>query len=74
VVGAARGGDLFATMRGVPEGTVTACAVGLPDDLGDPSLDRKIDANLKKIELRCVVAPPDGETVVVEVPPWPRLD
>ncbi|MGN6105479.1 MAG: hypothetical protein ACTHU0_10275, partial [Kofleriaceae bacterium] len=74
VVGAARRGDLFASVSGVPEGAATACAIGLPPDLSDPSLERSISEHMAKIEVRCVPIPPGAEVVVVEVPPWPRFD
>jgi len=74
VVGRARAGDMFATMNAVPEGAATACAIGLPADLGDRDLDAKINANLARIEVRCEPIPPDADVAVVEVPPWPRLN
>jgi predicted Ser/Thr protein kinase len=74
VIGGARPGDIFATMNEVPEGVATACAIGLPADLAERDLDRKINANLAKIEVRCEPIPTGAEAVVVEVPPWPRLD
>jgi hypothetical protein len=74
VVGLSRAGDMFATMNEVPEGVATACAIGLPADLSDRDLDAKINANLAKIEVRCEPIPAGAEAVVVEVPPWPRLD
>ncbi|HWU90464.1 MAG TPA: hypothetical protein VN253_24535, partial [Kofleriaceae bacterium] len=74
VVQRARAGDMFATMNEVPEGVATACAIGLPADISDRELERKINANLSKIEVRCEPIPPDADTVLVEVPPWPRLD
>ncbi len=74
VIGHARAGDMFATMNEVPEGVATACAIGLPADLSERDLDSKINANLAKIEVRCQPIPAGAEAVVVEVPPWPRLD
>jgi hypothetical protein len=65
---------MFATMDEVPEGAATACAIGLPSDLSERDLDSKINANLAKIEVRCKPIPAEAEAVVVEVPPWPRLD
>ena len=70
----ARPDDLYTTMTEVPEGVATACGVGLPADLTDPKLQGQIDHNLDKIELRCVRIEPDAKVVVVQVPPWPRLD
>jgi hypothetical protein len=74
VVGRAHSGDMFATVAEAPEGVATACAIGLPSDLSDRELDRKVNANLSKIEVRCEPIAPDADVVVVEVPPWPRLD
>jgi hypothetical protein len=74
VVGRARPGDMFATMNEVPKGATTACAIGLPPDLSDRELNRKLSENLTKIEVRCVPIASDADVVVVEVPPWPRLD
>ena len=74
VVKEARSGDLFATMNEVPEGVATACALALPADLADPSLGKKIDGNLDKLRIECTPIPDKAEVVVVEVPPFPRLD
>ncbi len=74
VVGAARAGDLFATMSDVPEGVASACAIALPADLADPSLRKKIDTNLDKLILQCVPIAEKADVVVIEVPPFPRLD
>jgi predicted Ser/Thr protein kinase len=73
VVGAAQPGDLFATMTEVPEGTATACALGLPE-LSDEAFERKLTAHLDKIQVICTVIPDDAELVTIEVPPIPRLD
>jgi predicted Ser/Thr protein kinase len=69
-----RDGDLYATVTGVPEGSASACAVSLPQQLYDDDLWHKVQANLDKIEVRCQPLAPDAVAVVVEVPPWPRLD
>ncbi|MEO8706332.1 MAG: protein kinase [Kofleriaceae bacterium] len=74
VVTQAHPGDMFASVQQVPDGAASACAIGLPNDLSDPTLDAKIRMNLAKLEIRCVPIPAGVETVVVEVPPWPRLD
>jgi hypothetical protein len=74
VLKAAHAGDLYATIAGVPEGAATACALSLPSSLDDPELWRKVQAHLDKIEVRCQPLAPSDEAVVVEVPPWPRLD
>jgi hypothetical protein len=70
----ARTGDLFATLTNVPPGSATACGVALPPDLNTPGLQAQIDNNLEKIEVRCVPIKPDDKVVIVEIPPWPRLD
>jgi predicted Ser/Thr protein kinase len=69
-----RDGDLYATVSGVPEGSASACAVSLPLQLADDDLWRKVQTHLDKIEVRCEPLAPDAVAVVVEVPPWPRLD
>jgi predicted Ser/Thr protein kinase len=74
VITAAHAGDMFATMSEVPEGVASACAVGLPADLSDSELQLKINAQYEKIQVRCVPIPAGADVVVVEVPPWPRLD
>ncbi|HEU0032202.1 MAG TPA: protein kinase [Kofleriaceae bacterium] len=74
VVRLARPGDLFATIGQVPEGVATACSLGLPTDLSDPELERKLPRNLDKLAVPCVPIPPGADVVVVEVPPFPRLD
>jgi hypothetical protein len=73
VTAVAHAGDLFASAHDAPLGTASACAVGLPSQI-DADLQKQIEANLTKIEIRCVDVPATGDaTVIVEVPPWPRL-
>jgi hypothetical protein len=74
VVKLARSGDMFATMAEVPEGAASACAIALPHDLADPQLGKKIDANLDKLKIECISIPEGADAVVIEVPPFPRLD
>ena len=74
VVGLAHTGDMFATVNDVPEGVASACAIGLPADLADRDLQKKVNSNLSKIEVRCVPIPAGADAVIVEVPPWPRFD
>jgi len=74
VIAVASRGDLFATIKDAPEGSASACAIALPSDLADPTLDNKITANLDKLRIECVPVPPKADVVVVEVPPFPRLD
>ena len=69
-----RAGDVVATLTAPPKGAVSACAIGVPAEVDDPDFDRKIRDNLKKVEVRCMPVPAGAETVIVEVPPWPRLD
>ena len=69
-----RPGDVVATLKGAASGPMSACAIGVPAEVDDPDLDRKIRDNLKKLEVRCAPIPPGAETVVIEVPPWPRMD
>jgi predicted Ser/Thr protein kinase len=69
-----RPGDVVATLSAPPTGAVSACAIGIPGEIDDPDFDRKIRDNLQKVEVRCAKIPAAAETVVIEVPPWPRLD
>ena len=66
-------GDMYATVRDVPDGEASACAIGLPDQL-DEALARRLRDHMDKVEVRCVPVAPDQDVVVVEVPPFPRLD
>lgn len=68
----ARSGDLHA-VGAAPDGEASACAIGLPAKL-QPDLGKQILKHVDRIELRCVPIPPGTDLVVVEVPPWPRLD
>ncbi|MBV8763011.1 MAG: protein kinase [Deltaproteobacteria bacterium] len=67
-----KAGDMYATVRDVPDGAASACALGLPDR-SDPTM-KHIDEHLDRIEVKCVDIPKDAEVVVVEVPPFPRID
>ena len=72
VIQKAHSGDLYVTISNAPEGEASACAIGLPQELADEELWRKVMSNLDKIEVRC--QPVTDDVVIVEVPPWPRLD
>jgi hypothetical protein len=72
VIQKARSGDLYVTISNAPEGEASACAVGLPAELADEDLWRKVMSHLDKIEVRC--QPVTDDVAIVEVPPWPRLD
>ena len=74
VLAHAKPGDMYATMTDVPDGPVTACAIGLPGDLSDPGLQRRVLPHLDKIDVRCAPVEAPDDVVVVEVPPFPRLD
>jgi hypothetical protein len=73
VVGAARSGDLYATMTEVPDGIASACALGLPG-LSDAELARKVINQLDKVPVICVPIPAGADLVTIEVPPLPRFD
>jgi hypothetical protein len=73
IVAAAQPGDLFATMTEVPEGSASACALGLPE-LSDEELDHKLDAHLDRIQVICAPIPDGASFVMIQVPPFPRLD
>src|SRR5215467_3991598 len=72
VVGAARSGDLFATMTEVPDGIASACALALPEM--DEEFLRKLLAHLDKVPTICIPIPPQAQVVTIEVPPLPRID
>jgi len=74
ILAKAKPGDLFATMTEVPSGEVSACAVGVPANFTDPALAQKMIPKLEQIEVRCVPIGATDEVVVIEVPPFPRLD
>jgi hypothetical protein len=74
VLAIAKPGDVYATLHDVPEGTVSACAIGEPIENDDPDLQHKLASHLDKIEVRCVQLGEHDETVLIEVPPWPRFD
>jgi len=67
-------GDLVVTGLGVPDGEASACAIGLPTDVADPSFVKALERQQKRIEIRCAPIKPDANVVVIEVPPWPRFD
>ncbi|HEX4418024.1 MAG TPA: protein kinase [Kofleriaceae bacterium] len=69
----ARPGDLFATMTEIPEGGATACATALPG-LSDDVLEHKLAAHLDKLQVICAPIPDDASVVLIQVPPFPRLD
>ena len=69
-----KAGDLVVTGIGVPDGAASACAVGLPTDVADPSFVKALKLHQKRIEIRCEPITADAKVVVVEVPPWPRFD
>jgi hypothetical protein len=73
IVGAARPGDLFATMTEVPDGVASACAFGLPG-LWDEELAQKVIKRLERVPVICVPIAADADLVTIEVPPLPRLD
>ncbi|HEY0195230.1 MAG TPA: serine/threonine-protein kinase [Kofleriaceae bacterium] len=73
VVAAAQPGDLFATMTEVPDGPATACALGMPE-LSNDSIERKMSAQLAKLQFICQPIADDASVVLVHVPPVPRLD
>jgi hypothetical protein len=73
IVAAAKPGDLFATMTDVPDGTASACALGLPE-LSDEQLEHKLYAHLDRLQVICAPIPQDARLVTIEVPPFPRLD
>ncbi|HEX8107378.1 MAG TPA: hypothetical protein VF516_06585, partial [Kofleriaceae bacterium] len=73
IVAAAQPGDLFATMTEVPDGTASACALGLPE-LSDEELEHKLYVHLDRIQVICTPIPDGASFVMIQVPPFPRLD
>ena len=68
-------GDLYAPISSAPEGEATACAIGYPaDEVDDAALVKKIGEHPERIEVRCVPVAAGDEVVIIEVPPFPRLD
>jgi hypothetical protein len=77
VIAKAKPGDLYATIPGVPDGQVSACAVGFPPlDQMDEQLGKQLEvpANRVRVQMPCVLLGPTDDVAVVEVAPWPRLD
>ena len=72
IVAAAKPGDLFATMTGVPD-DASACALGLPE-FSDAQLERRFYAHLDRIQVICAALPDGVNLITIEVPPIPRLD
>ncbi len=70
----AKPGDVYVTVPEVPEGTASACAIALPADINDPEVSKKLEANLDKLEVRCLSIGEHDAAVVLEVPPVPRFD
>lgn len=77
VLAKAKAGDLYATIPAVPEGQVSACAVGFPPlEQIDPTLAKQLDvvANRVRVQVPCVLLGPTDDVAIVAVPPWPRFD
>ena len=70
----AKRGDVYCTMRNVPDGVGNACAVWLPSEVDDPDTYKKANDHLDKIPLGCTPLGEHDDLVVIEVPPWPRFD
>jgi len=74
VLRVAKPGDVYVRVPGTPDGQATACGLAIPSEIEDPDFRHKLDANMDRIQVRCVPIGEHDTTVVVEVPPWPRLD
>jgi hypothetical protein len=72
VLAQARSGDLLATIS-VAAATATTCVVGYPADSSN-QLEAEIRAHDDKVPVSCIEVPAERDVVVVEVPPFPRLD
>ena len=71
--GMSKAGDL-AVRAAVPEGAASACGFGLPNDIGDPAIQKAAEQHGDRIEIHCVAVPANASVVLVTVPPWPRFD
>jgi hypothetical protein len=69
-----RAGDLLAHFEDVPDGEITACAIGMAGDLHDAELMRKLNEHAMDLEVRCAVGGPSDKVLVVEAPPQKRFD
>jgi hypothetical protein len=65
-------GDLLATLH-ADRGDTSICVLGLPTD-DSRAMDSKLATAAAKIPVACVAARAGDDVVVVEVPPFPRLD
>jgi hypothetical protein len=77
VIGRAKPGDLYVTMPAVPEGQISACAVGFPPaEQMDEALGKQLEKpeNRVRVLMPCVLLGPTDDVAVIEVPPWPRFD
>jgi predicted Ser/Thr protein kinase len=72
VLAKARSGDLVATTP-APAGSANVCAIGFPADISD-ARRAEIRAHADAVPVSCVGLPEATDVVVVEVPPFPRLD
>jgi hypothetical protein len=76
VLALAKPGDLHAIVHEVPDGEASVCAIGLSENVYDSELRKQLEnpANLEKVSVPCVPLAPAAEVLVIETPPWPRLD
>src|SRR5262249_4610446 len=65
-IGQVRPGDLVAKFANVPNGDITACAIGLAGDMMDREAMRKIQKHVAELELRCVFGAADTKVLVIE--------
>jgi hypothetical protein len=69
-----RHGDLVAEFDEAPVGEVTACAIGMNGDVGDPEFWRKLQDHSKDLQVRCATANAGDAAIVVEATPQKRFD
>jgi predicted Ser/Thr protein kinase len=69
-----RPGDLVAHIAHAGPGELTVCAIGYPDDFGDPAIAKRWLDHVSEIALHCESIDPDAAVAVVAVPPPERFD
>ncbi len=66
--------DLVAHIAHAGLGELTVCAIGYPDDFGDPAIAKRWQEHVSQIALHCELIGPDATVVIVAVPPPRRFD
>jgi len=69
-----RPGDLVTHIAHAGLGELTVCALGYPDDFGDPAIAKRWQDHVSQVALHCEPTGPDATVVIVAVPPPQRFD